>query len=96
NSGDSVDWFENELITLSIPEINAESLTIFPIPTRDVLNFEGVPESGLKIEIYDVIGKSIMNTTVSQNSALDVSSLESGIYVIKFENFGDNIKFIKQ
>lgn len=78
NSGDSVDWFENELITLSIPEINAESLTIFPIPTRDVLNFEGVPESGLKIEIYDVIGKSIMNTTVSQNSALDVSSLESG------------------
>lgn len=96
NSSDSVDWFENELITLSIPEITTESLNVFPNPTTNLLNFAGVPENGLSIEIYDVVGKSVMRNSISQNSALDVSALESGIYVITFENLSDTIKFIKQ
>ncbi len=96
NSSDSVDWFENELITLSIPELTTERLNVFPNPTNNLLNFAGIPENGLLIEIYDVVGKSVMRDSISQNTALDVSALESGIYLITFENLSDTIKFIKQ
>lgn len=96
NSSDSVDWFENELITLTIPEVSIENLKVYPNPTKDLLNIQGVPETEISIEIYDLVGKSVMKTVVAHNNTIDVSSLESGIYLITFENYGENLKFIKQ
>ena len=96
NSSDTVDWFRNDLPPLSVTQFYTDELKLYPNPTREVLNFEGIPESGLNIEIYDVVGKSVLKSAITSNSTLDVSSLESGIYVITFENYSDNLKFIKQ
>ena len=96
NSSDTVDWFRNDLPPLSVSEFSANEMKVYPNPAQHNLNFTGIPDTGLNVEIYDVVGKLVMKTEITRNSILDVSALESGIYVITFENYGDNLKFIKQ
>ena len=82
---------------LSVPENAISTINVFPNPTADFLNFsqEGLQHS--KIQIVDANGKLVLNTTISANGSVDVTSLSSGVYIAmlqvnkQFESF----KFVK-
>lgn len=93
---DTVDWFENLLETLSTDDTTLESLSIFPNPAKNVLNFKGVSSETLNLEVYDILGKSVLNASITQNGGLDISALNSGLYIIKFENINTTYKFVKE
>ncbi|RDK84284.1 FG-GAP-like repeat-containing protein [Marinirhabdus gelatinilytica] len=83
---------------LSVPENAISTINVFPNPTADFLNFsqEGLQHS--KIQIVDANGKLVLNTTISANGSVDVTSLSSGVYIAmlqvnkQFESF----KFVKR
>lgn len=93
---DSVNMFKNEIIVLSTPEIEMSSITIFPNPVKNTLNFKGITSEYLNLEIYDALGKSIMTATAVQDGSIDISQLNSGMYFIKFQHNEMTYKFVKE
>ena len=80
--------FKNELV----------NITMYPNPTSSKLNISAATTIK-SIEIYNVLGKQVMNLTVNNTSkSIDVSNLATGVYLIKYqvENTIGTSKFIKQ
>ena len=74
-------------------------LNAYPIPTENLLTISNVVTDGSKInlEIFDTTGKKILEKIIINDSSqfdVDVSHLQSGIYICKFGN--NAIKFIKK
>ncbi len=90
----------NNLSNLNVNDFESDSLSLYPNPTKNVLNYSVPEELVLKsIVISDVTGKTIMSNSADfYSSQIDVSSLSSGIYFITFntENKSLTKKFVKQ
>lgn len=92
---DKVNVFNNQLITLGLQENVLESISMYPNPAKDVLNFKGFTQP-FSISIFDASGKLVANKTLEANQSMDVSNLSIGIYLVKFENLNSTLKFIKE
>lgn len=95
NTSDTVFWIENELINLGISESTLENIKFYPNPTNDILKFNGITDA-IAISVYDSIGRQVLNSTLEVNGNLNVSKLNNGIYLLKFEGTNSTFKFIKQ
>ncbi len=75
-----------------------KSISIFPNPIKDnYLNIR--TNTALKIEIFNVLGKRVISDEVNSNkNYLNLSDLNSGIYLIKISNGNQTItkKLIRQ
>ncbi len=80
---------------LSTNEFNASTgFKIYPNPTSvGYVNITSNNTESMSVEVFDVLGKQVMNQTVS-NTRLNVSSLKSGIYIIKISQ--DNTVITKK
>lgn len=58
-------------------------LQAFPIPAHDFILINGMEElqGQARLEIFDITGKKAMETLVSANEQIDISTLNSGIYL---------------
>ncbi|HRG35004.1 MAG TPA: T9SS type A sorting domain-containing protein, partial [Chitinophagales bacterium] len=67
-------------------------------PAKDKLFIEGVNDNTL-LEIFDIKGSLVMQTTLQQSGYVDIHELPSSVYVIKITNTHTNqigtSKFIK-
>jgi hypothetical protein len=62
-----------------------ENLSVFPNPVENGIIYISIKYDLPKtIEIYDVLGKRIIATTI-KNKALDISRLAPGIYILKIK-----------
>ncbi|MFK7781212.1 T9SS type A sorting domain-containing protein [Psychroserpens sp.] len=95
NNTDTVDWLENNLITLGVENFTVEGLKIYPNPAENILNIKTDRNEILNLTILDVVGKEVIQTSLESTTRIDVSKLEAGIYLIKFDGFETTHKFIK-
>ena len=88
----------NITTTLSTDDNSFASFTYYPNPVKDVLHLDNITLS--KASIYSVLGQLIDTKTFENETSntLDLSSLESGIYLIVLENdsLQKTIKVIKE
>ena len=81
---------------LEINDFDENRFSFFPNPVKsNQIFFKFTSE--LKVEIYDITGKLIINTLLKDRTtkSLDVSALNSGLYVVKMSNnFGVQVKKI--
>lgn len=91
----TLDWFENEWDLLGVNDNSINKTSIFPNPTKNLLNFKGLSEK-TEVSVYDIVGKPVLNSTLVSNTPLDVSKLQSGIYILKFQEYNSTFKFIKE
>nr|WP_321233129.1 T9SS type A sorting domain-containing protein [uncultured Psychroserpens sp.] len=87
-------------LTLSEEEFEVNDFQITPNPakTNFTLNLS-VYTDDIKIEVYDVLGKRVLNKKISSiSSNIDVSNWSNGIYIIKVssENATKVKRFVKQ
>ena len=84
--------------TLSQKSFSKQGFNIYPNPVAHTLQVSGI-ENEAAIQIYDLLGKQVIALDhVSNNQAFDVSSLSSGVYIVKV-TLGDNTltrKIIKE
>ena len=92
---DSVYFVENLFETLSISEEELSSIKIFPNPTKEVLNFEGINQESFSVSVTNLLGKIVLEKDLIMNESLDVSNLSSGVYSISINNKFLS-KFIKE
>lgn len=73
-----------------------DTISIFPNPARDVLNFRS-KENIENIEIYNNLGQQVMKSEVL-NQNINISGLSQGHYILKAQSQKgiQNIKFIKE
>lgn len=86
------------------PYINAKivaselQVTIYPNPTDQMINISlgDTEKSVLFLTLYDTYGKLIINKKIDYSSStqLDISSLSSGLYLLKL--FNGNQSFVAQ
>ena len=84
--------------TLGNEKFETSIVKMYPNPASNVLNIESVGTIQ-NIAIYNVLGQEVMNKLSNETSvSLDVSGLNSGIYVIKTKIDGtvSSSKFIKE
>ncbi|MDA9008191.1 endonuclease [Flavobacteriaceae bacterium] len=84
---------------LSNPEYSLNNqTTIYPNPT--VGNYiQIINKEKVTVKIYSILGKELLKKTIyPENSQLDISSINRGIYIVKISNNSSSInrKFIKK
>lgn len=89
-------YFSN--VALSNATFENSKIKIYPNPAYNTITLEN--ESSIEaISVYNVMGQEVLSTTPNTNSTtLDISALNSGIYVIKSTSEGktSTSKFVKQ
>lgn len=95
NTSDTVFWYENELFTLGVNGFESNTVSMYPNPTKDLVNFSGLQESK-SVSVFSLLGEKVMEATINDNKALDISSLASGVYVLQFEGSEDTRRLVKQ
>lgn len=104
---DSVDnagfvYVDNILITqnsvLSNNEFSVSNFSMYPNPANEVLNFNA--KSNIQnIEVYNLMGQKVLANAFDDNQvSLNVSQLNSGVYVVKaiIDGVESSAKFIKK
>lgn len=84
--------------TLGIEENSLDGFTFYPNPAQDIINISA-KSTVEKIGIYSLLGQEVMQLSPEQKSpSLNVSSLASGVYVMKVEVDGQigTYKIIKK
>jgi len=75
-----------------------DAIIIYPNPANDILNITLTDNQNSTIEIFDLTGQIILTKfAVLKNDAIDISNLQSGIYIVRVSN-GDAVltkKFTK-
>jgi hypothetical protein len=82
---------------LSLEDNTLAKVKLYPNPATNDIRFTNVQEA--KIMITDITGKVVLQTeVVDENSIINVSNLNSGIYLvnIKNESMNETIKFVKK
>ena len=81
--GDTVSVFVGPVWNLSVEPVIEEQVTIFPNPVTDVLNIDNLVNIN-RVELLNILGQPIKIIDINSNNIeLDMSSLNSGIYILK-------------
>jgi hypothetical protein len=81
--------------------VNEEAgLKIYPNPAGNTVHVEVLDDANAKgrLSVCNIIGQSVINTTVTQKAILDISGLPNGIYTLRYD-VGERIlvgRFIKE
>ena len=75
--------FDVSCAGLSINDFDLSDLRIYPNPVNgDYVNIQSSVSGEKNIEVYDITGKRLINTILNSDK-LDVSSVSSGVYLVK-------------
>jgi hypothetical protein len=84
-------------VTVSIDNVIANNgFMLYPNPAEDLVSFTFDGENPNKIEVINVVGKTVITSNTFTN--IDVSNLISGVYFAKiiFETKTETIRFLKR
>lgn len=80
------DFAIGELSSLSVSDNDFKSLLLYPNPVKNgVLNMNSSINSDINVTLFDLTGKSILNSSIFNNQ-VDVKSLKSGVYFAKIRS----------
>jgi len=68
-------------IISSIDNTADVNLIMYPNPADEVLFIEGI-QNHHQILIYDQLGRQVLKDVITNQSAINIKSLESGLYIV--------------
>ncbi|WP_225035610.1 MULTISPECIES: T9SS type A sorting domain-containing protein [Winogradskyella] len=72
--------------SLSIDDKEYSATTIYPNPASNEFYINST--ENVEVSIYDMLGKVVISKEVDSNNAIEISSLKSGIYLVKIVSNG--------
>ena len=93
-SSEESDAFEVDFVSLY--EVSKQTFNVYPNPTSDLLNIQGLSSELNElstIEVYDINGRVVLSSNFK--TQLNVQSLENGVYFLKISGIAQSVKFIK-
>ena len=94
--GNTQNIFQFTDTELSVDQVEALNLEIYPVPANDQLFVRGLDRDTAYV-IYDTTGAQVRTGTTS-NGQVAVQSLTSGLYFLQLQSAGQNfnLKFVKE
>ena len=88
---------DGEVIFTNVKEPADEKVLISPNPASSFVTIEA-GEAYDTVSVYDALGKRVVQRTINKLITLDISGLQSGIYLVKLEGNDKSVvrKLIKQ
>jgi hypothetical protein len=80
----------NGLVGLATAE--QEEITLYPNPSSDGFYIKGLPQG--EVSIYSVSGQFIMRQSFNATTKIDLSEMESGVYLVQVE--GKGVAFVSK
>lgn len=74
-------------VTLSRNSNEIKGLKVYPNPAKNTLYVTSDSFEAKEVQLYDVLGKSVLNTK-TVNNTVNISSLSKGVYVVKITEEG--------
>ena len=90
-----LNYFEQDPPALSVEDVDLNKIGLFPNPARNSLNFSGTTDID-EVQIFDLLGKEIMTISEVVDRSIDISQLQSGIYILRISEPDLVFKFIKE
>ncbi|SHL67407.1 T9SS type A sorting domain-containing protein [Chryseobacterium polytrichastri] len=83
---------------LSVDDVaKKEVIAIYPNPVSDILNISMKINKEEKVEIYNMEGRKVLETTINNGkNTINVSHLQTGDYILSSKGLGLSTKFIKK
>jgi hypothetical protein len=78
-------------LTTGVENTTIEEINFYPNPTTDVVYITGAKG---QVNVYDLSGQLVLTQQINSSGNIQVSSLASGVYVVKVN--GKNFKLIKE
>ncbi|GAA4306866.1 T9SS type A sorting domain-containing protein [Aestuariibaculum suncheonense] len=94
---DNLELYNMSTLSTNTPGKNNLSFKVSPNPVTDILNINTNLKIS-KVTVYDLLGRTVIpNITLGDSKSIDVSSLNSGTYILRatIEGKTQVIKFIK-
>lgn len=74
--------------TLSVDTFNNTNFSIYPNPTNTgFVNITTTSNEAITVTVFDILGKQVLSQNVNNNT-LNVSSLNTGVYILKLNQNG--------
>lgn len=73
-------------VTLNIADFDASEFSLYPNPASTELNIQAPSSETFEINIFNVVGKKVLNTSVSGSTTVRISDLQAGMYFVQFGN----------
>ncbi|GAA4759792.1 MULTISPECIES: T9SS type A sorting domain-containing protein [Flavobacterium] len=80
-------WASVTPSNLSVAQNNITGLKVYPNPAKNTLYVTSDSFTAKEVQLYDVLGKSVLNTK-TVNNTVNISSLSKGVYVVKITEEG--------
>lgn len=72
--------------------LEAEALRVFPNPARSSVTVGGVePGPGRRVEVYDALGKRVLESELLPDLVLEVGDLAAGTYLVRVSEGGETV-----
>ena len=72
--------------TLSLSPVDSIfQLSVYPNPVKDILSIGVNSNEALQVSIFDINGKLVISRVIGLERKIDLSELESGIYIVNFK-----------
>ena len=87
----------DDCAVLSVDDVLANSIKLYPNPTKNTLNISSPVKTITKVEIYSLIGKKVMEQTTDLEN-VNVEEISNGLYLIRILSNKNSFttKFIKE
>ncbi|MFZ4671775.1 MAG: T9SS type A sorting domain-containing protein [Flavobacterium sp.] len=81
---------------LGIEDATKNNFVLYPNPANNVVNIKGEFDSNESITIYNMLGQVVLKKAVISNEeAIDITTLATGVYTMSFNNAKVSRKFVK-
>lgn len=77
--------------TLGLNENPIEGVTIYPNPSEGIVNISNDKNITNNIEVFDLLGNSILSTSASTATTIDLTGNASGVYVVVVSNSNGSV-----
>ncbi len=78
--------------TLAVDDAKQKAINVYPNPAKSVIKISGL-EKSTDFQIYTIDGKLVKKGKAEADSEINISTMEKGTYILKFNN--QSVKIIK-
>ncbi len=80
-------------VSVGFDNVQTQQFAIYPNPTSDELHIRGIKQT-TAVTLFDLQGRTVANTTLTEDGTLQIANLTAGTYVLQVGN--EIVKIIKQ
>lgn len=88
--------FAPPAVVVGISERELADIKLYPNPMRDIIQVSGLKNLRSNAQIYDITGRQVWSGSIKNATSIDLSYLNSGVYIFSIEETKSSYRFLKQ